>query len=443
MKKLILFLTLTFSLCVYSQKIKGTVFDSETKKPIIEAHIEIENKIIITDKKGRFSFSTPKNWNKRVTITHISYKTKELLYNKGSLLIYLKPRSEQLKEILLTGNRGNKKLNYETLAEMPKKLHSFGTTMIDNKIYVFGGDNSLKKNAYRIANERLLDPNVTVYQYVEEMARHPSFNRYSDQLYVYDISNNRWINEKVTLRKRANHTATFLNNKVYLIGGKRLTRSKSKELLDEKIEVYDPITKTLEIDDTNPHKAADLETIVFNDHIYVFGGSVKKNTRGKKDYLGKIHQFNPKTGYWYLLSEIPIKEDISTSLVDDKLYFLDGLDSNKNTNSIVSLNLKNGKIVQEGKLFYNFENPAVTSENHMIYLFENGKFITFDTRKREQKDYRIDLMLFGSKIYVANNKVYILGGFTKDDLAIEPQKKLYKIDLTELPKTKVRKYSIQ
>ena len=66
--------------------------------------------------------------------------------------------------------------------------------------------------------------------------------------------------------------------------------------------------------------------------------------------------------------------------------------------------------------------------------------LTFDTEAKEIKEYRIDLFLFASKIYVQDNFLYILGGYLKTESEVFPQNKFFKVDLRTLSKTKARKY---
>jgi len=439
MKNVTLIIICLISINGYSQKIKGKVFDLETKKPIEKAHIQIGKTLIITDKKGYFSFKQNNKSDHKITISHIAYLTKEIAYgNKKSITIYLKPKAEFLEEVVVKGNKGKNKLVYEVLPQIPNKTYSFASVLYDDKILVFGGDKSyLVEGFKKVIQDR---PGISILGAIDLARSYVSSYLYSNQLCVFNLKTSKWIIEDITLRKRANHSAALVGNKIYLLGGKRLTKSKKREYLDEKIEVYDPINKTIEIDNTNPHRAADLQTLVYKDKIYVLGGSVKKKDNGKKYYSNKFHSYNPKTGMWYLLAELPFSEETSSCIIEDVLYFFDGFDNNNNINTIMSLNLASGKLKAQGRLFYDFKQPAITKKEKTIFLFENGKLLTFDTEDKEIKEYRIDLFLFASKIYVQDNFLYILGGYLKTESEVFPQNKFFKVDLRTLSKTKARKY---
>ncbi|MFY0628858.1 MAG: carboxypeptidase-like regulatory domain-containing protein [Flavobacteriaceae bacterium] len=440
MKKIIApFFFLLMYNAAFSQKIKGRVLDFETKKPIEKAHIQIHKKIFFSDEKGRFSYTVPEKWDKKIKVTHVSYKPLEIKYEgKKKRIIYLKPKAELLDDVVVVGKLGNRKLKYLTLSELPQKLYSFASTVFNNKIYVFGGDKSNEVDALKKVTEER--PELSMIAALDLARNYRPFYSFSNQLFTYDLNKKKWIKEDLTFRKKASHSAALVGDKIYLIGGKRLTKSKRQEYLDEKIEVFDPIKKTVEVDHTNPHQAVDLQTIVYKEKIYVFGGSIKKKDNGKKYYSEKIHSYNPKTGKWFLLAEIPFSEETVSCLVDDKIYFFDGFDNNKNINTITSLSLTTGKLKPLGRIFYNFEQPAITKDKKTIFIFENGKLLTINTQTKEIKEYSIDLFLYASKIYIVDDFLYILGGYTRDDFEIFPQKRFFKVDLNSLSKTRAKKY---
>lgn len=445
MKNIILILLIFFSMIASAQKIKGYIYDLETKKPIRGAHIQINDKVLITNKKGLFSFRTPKNWNEIIYITHLSYKNQKINYNgEKTLQIYIKPENKILEEVLVVGDKGKRKLEYQRLPDLPKKLHSFASVIKDNKLYVFGGDATKEGVWFGGALPGFNGGQAQVLGNGSVMSTSaiggaPYFG-YNDKMLAFDLNYKKWKKEELTFRKRANHSAINIEDKIYIIGGKRLSKNKRKHYLDEKIEVFDPITKEIKIDNTNPHRSADIQTIEYKGKLFAFGGSVKENQKGKKTYSQEVHSYNPKTGLWYLLTEIPLAGETSVCLVEDRVYFFGGF-KNSLTNMIVSLNLETGKFKTEGKLFYKFEKPSVTKKDKTIYLFENGKLLTYNTKTRELKDYRLDLSLFSSTIFIQNNNLFVLGGYKKEGLSIEPQNNFLKIDLTQIPKTRARKYT--
>lgn len=450
MKKLAILFMFFLSVSIYSQKIRGIVLDSETKKPLKEAQIQINKEIITTNKKGKFSFRIPKKWNNTIFITHLSYKAKkEIFKGEREFNIFLKPEGNLLEEILVIGKKGKKELEFEKLPELPRKLHSFASVLLNNKIYVFGGDSSYEEYSYRKAMQDFADGgsaqqagngSLIMSSFIRSLSRYQSYFKLSDELYTYDLIKKSWVKENTKLRKRANHSAVNINDKIYIIGGKRFSTNRRKEYLDEKIEVFNPISNQIEVDNTNPHMAVNMQTIVYKDKLFAFGGSTKKTRSGRKYFSQELHSYNPKTGMWYLLAEIPISEETSTCLVDDKIYFFGGFKEEKK-NMIVSLNLVSGKLKTEGKLFYDFDKPSVTKKGKVIFVFENSKLLMYNTETKELKDYQIDLPFYASKIFIQGNDLLVLGGYEKDIFEKKPQENFFKIDLAQLPKTRARKYA--
>lgn len=448
MKKLALLFIFLLSIGVSAQKVKGIILDLETNQPIHDVHIQAGKDIIVTNKKGKFSFKAPKNWNRTLFLSHVSYEEKELKYEKDEkLTIYLVKERTNLQEVFVVGNKGETKLKFTELPDMPSRVHSFASVIQEDKIYVFGGNKSFEVDFRKALRETmdmgLVDVNIGAMDpmafFFRRVSRIRSFLAHSGDMYSYNIKTKRWEVEDLELRKRANHSATIIGNKAYILGGKRISKNRRKAYLDEKVEVFDLESKTLKIDDVNPHQAVGLETFAYKDRIVALGGSIKKKRNGKEIYTRKVHSYNPKTGLWYELGEIPIDGEVSTSLVGDQLYFFNS-EEKEESSTISSVNLVTGRYKKEGKLLYKFTKPAVTQKDNTIFLFENGKLLTYHTETKELKSYLIDLRLYGSESYFVDDSLYILGGFTKRDFERKPSRKLYKIDLETFQKTRVRKY---
>ncbi len=449
MKKLILLTILLVSFTVTAQRVKGTILDLETNQPIYDVHIQIGKDIIVTNKKGKFSFKAPKNWDKTLFLSHVSYQEKEFPFEKEErLTIYLAKRQINLQEVFVVGSKGDNKLKFTELPDMPRKLHSFASVTKGDKLYVFGGDRSFEVDVFRKAFQETSEAGLSDFGgggispmtfFFRRANNFRSYFDHSEDIYSYDFNSKRWEKEDIELRKRSNHSATVVGNKAYILGGKRLSKNRRNIYLDEKVEVFDLESKSLQVDDVNPHRAVGLETFAYKDRIIALGGSIKKKRRGKEIFTQKVHMHNPKTGLWYELAEIPTRGDVSTCLVGDRLYFFNS-EKNKESSTITSIDLVTGKFRKEGQLLYKFEKPAVTKKDKTIFLFENRKLLTYNTETKELKSYLIDLGLQGSKSYFYNDSLYILGGFTNVDFEVRPSRKLYKIDMSAFKKTRARKY---
>ena len=317
-----------------------------------------------------------------------------------------------------------------------------------DKLYVFGGDRSFEVDVFRRALSETAAAGLSDFGgggispmtfFFRRANNFRSYFEHSEDIYSYDFNSKTWDKEEIELRKRANHSATIIGNKAYILGGKRMSKNRRKIYLDEKVEVFDLESKTLKVDNVNPHQAVGLETFAYKDRIIALGGSIKKMRKGKEVFTQKVHSYNPETGFWYELAEIPITGEVSTCLVEDRLYFFNS-EKNKESSSITSIDLVTGRFRKEGHLLYQFEKPAVTKKDKTIFLFESRKLLTYNTETKELKSYLIDLDLLGSKSYFFDDSLYILGGFTDIDFQVRPSRKLYKIDMSTFKKTRARKY---
>ena len=148
-----------------------------------------------------------------------------------------------------------------------------------------------------------------------------------------------------------------------------------------------------------------------------------------------------KTGLWYDLAKMPVAQETKGALINDKIYLIGGYNENPLV-SIDSYDLINGKWIKEGNLFNGIVKPAITSKEAIIYFYEDRNFYTYDTNSKELKEYLIDLSLKGSKMYLIDNKLYLIGGFIEEDFSINPSSLVYSIDLEEFNKTKIFKSKI-
>jgi N-acetylneuraminic acid mutarotase len=442
MKKLLtLLLCLSFA-TTYAQKVKGIVLDIKTKKPIEEVHISLGKKVLITNKKGEFSFLKTGKTDKIITFSHLGYKLYEVKYNgERNLKIYLKQKTENLNEVLVSNKKLKRRIKYNKLPEMENKAYSFASVLLKDKIYVFGGDQSREiEDVFLNAMLRSTRAAGSISSFLAEARKYSSFYKFSNQFSVFDLSKEKWTTEAIDLQKRAYHSAINYDNKIFLMGGKRLSKTKRREYLEDKIEVYDADKNTLEIDKTNPHQTVGLETHVYKDKIIVLGGSYKETRKGVKKYMKEVHSYNPKTGLWHLITKLPLKKETTSILLKHKLYFFGGLEE-KYSNKIVSLNLITGKIIEEKTLFANVDEPAISKEGNTIFLYENNKFVTYNTRSRVLKEYSIDLNVFSPKMHIYNNKLYVIGGFKKEDLEKRASNTTFSIDLDEFDITRIRNRS--
>lgn len=445
-KKYILSLfVLLFTMGSYAQTIRGTILNDKNK-PLPEASIYIKKyqKGASSNSKGEFRIRmrTKMRDSDTLVFSHIGYKAKRLSlsdFKKSNRMVILKSKAMHLDEVTVSTKKKRLKtyLDYTKLPSMKKGLFSFGSVLADNKIYVSGGNTSRRFDA--LANAWELDkytsrPLTPISQIFQEQGTADNWENYNDELYVYDLETDSWEKSALSFIKRAHHNMHYYNGKLMVLGGKTLSRNRKFEYLENKIEEFNLDKNKIEVDQSNPHKAVNFASFLKDDYLIVLGGSIKVTFSGKKKYENKIHVYDLKKGYWYHVSYMPVPKETTGVLVDNTIYLFGGYNG-KRLKNIESFNIRNGRWKIEGELFNADEKPAITHKDNMIYIYSQGKVMTFDTRTKELNQYLVDLSLENATLYCANNKLYLLGGYSNRFQRLTASSELYSIDMDEFDKT--------
>ncbi|WP_347173100.1 Kelch repeat-containing protein [Polaribacter uvawellassae] len=439
MKKITLVFLLSFATSlIYGQTFVVKVLDSETNLPIAEVHLKFGKEVFLTNVDGLATISGITSTN--LEASHIKYHSKFIqLKNRKDLTIYLTEKNLKLDEVTITSKRELKKyIQYTKLAELPKKIHSFGAVLIDDKLYTFGGDASDVQFSNQKGLSELTDSSDGSILKFLTKNKPSNFYKYREKVFFYDFKSKTWQTSSLEPKARAYHKAVAYKNEVYLLGGKQLTLSKMKEMLMPQIEVLNIKKDSIIIDEMNPHQGVNFEALVFEDKLLVIGGSTKLQENLLKKYTDKIHLYDFKTGYWYLLTTMSKGKETSGVILDKKLYLFGG-NENRNLTEIESFNLITGKWEKEGELFTAMEKPAITKNKNTIYLFEKDLIVTYNTITKELKEFRIDLELYFSQIQYRNDKLYIIGGTKTKNYQNRPQRSFLEISLDEFENTRIKK----
>jgi hypothetical protein len=440
LKKLILILIL-FPVFSIAQNSKGVVVDKKDNLPIEDVNITMKriNTGFTTDGKGRFNLKIQGETqeNDTITFSHTGYITKKMIFSelqKNKFSVVLDENIEYLNNVNIIAIKTlNQKIAFTKLAPLQYALSSFGSILKNNKIYVIGGDASSKTDAWKKVQYEKVDP--TMEDYLRELSFQFSGQAYIGNLLVYDINTNQWETSKLKFRKRAYHNLNEYSDKIYVLGGKRVSVNGVFEYLDDKIEVFNINKQIIEIDNTNPHQAAEFASFTYKDNLIIMGGSVKMSEEGKKVYSNKVHSYDINSGYWYELENMPIAKETNGVLIKNKIYLIGGFNS-KPLTTVESYDLDTGKWETEGELFSGLSNPAITFNNEIIYFFENEKIYTYNIYTKQLKEFSINLPLKNSKLHFSDNKLYLLGGYFENYYSTFPSSGFFSIDIDQFDKTK-------
>ena len=438
-----------FVFCNYisiAQNTRGIVLEEKSEKPLAGVSVFINKTGIgtTTNEKGEFPlrYFSKISDDDTLNFSSIGYLTLKITFsqfNANGNIVLLTQSIQLLEAVTITSDKQlNLQLAYSRLASLKDGVYSFGSVLIGDKIWVIGGDESYN-DGKGFKSISFVGPNIKMNSYF-------SWENYSDKLHIYNIQTDKWTTSGLKFSKRAYHNINYYNGKIYVLGGKRLSRNRKIEYLEDNIEVYDMIRDTLLIDRTNPHQAANFASFVYIDNLVVIGGSTKLKGNEEKEYSDKVHLLNLKTGYWYELNNMPVAKETKGVLINNTIYLVGGFNL-KPLSEIETYNLETGEWKVEGQLFKGVERPGLAYNDNIIYIFEEGRIQTYNIVTRELNMYSIDLFQKSSELFYANNKLYIVGGFVEressnttvegsagNETSITPSLELYSIDLNEFLK---------
>lgn len=431
----------------FSQNIKGIILDKESQKPIENVSVFLAKNSSIgtySDSKGFFNLKLKGAFKETdiIYFSFVGYNTvKTTIDNlKGEYrTIYLSKTSEVLNDVTVKRKRRKKwRLDYKELSSIKSGIFSFASILVDNKLYISGGDKSRTddsfKRAVNRANEKYPEPSFR--DVMNNWEPDNSYKGYNKKLYIYNLEDNSWTKSDAKLENRAYHSINLYKDNLYILGGKKITNFKKTEYLHNTIEVLNTNTFKVQVDETNPHQAVNFASFVYKDNIVAMGGSTRIKKNGDKEFTDKIHQYNLQTGYWYEIGKMPNPREVSGVLINDKFYTFGGF-NNQLVATIDSWDLISGKWKTEGTLFNPLEKPALTTLNGLIYIFDNGEMLIYDPVNKTLLKYLINLQLKRARMHIYKNTLYIVGGYTEKNFSTTPSSRVYAVEISEFTKTEV------
>ena len=433
----VLVLIFIFTSLLSTAQNSGVVVDGKSSKPLMGVNVysPIIGTLAVTNAEGDFTIRNLAKMNSNDTLcfSYIGYVTKKMTIKELNLIknvVSLYEDIQLLNEVVIISDKTQlqHELRFKKLASLKEGIYSFGSALIGGKICVIGGDTSFGEDPALKALDNYGD------DFLQYLKPSISWQEFSGHLYVYDIKTNRWVNSKLEFEKRAYNSMHYYHGKIYILGGKSLSKNGLTEYLDDKFEVYDIKKNKILVDRTNPHQAINFASFVYHENLIVMGGSLKLKANGEKEYSNKVHVCNLKTGYWYESQDMPRGMETKGILTGDTVYLFGGF-RDKALNQIETYNVVTGKWNHEGALPFEVNRPGIAINKELIYIFENGKIQTYNTDTREVNVYLIDLALSSGEMYCAGNMLYVLGGKVTDQYSFSPSSDLYTIDLNEFNKT--------
>jgi N-acetylneuraminic acid mutarotase len=173
---------------------------------------------------------------------------------------------------------------WTTKAPMPAAVAASGVAVINNIIYVVGGNGSTSN---------------------------------LNTVYAYDPSSDSWSTKAQMSFSRAELSVAAVNGKIYAIGG---YNTNAVNIVEE----YDPITNTWTSKAPMPTSRSVISCGVINNKIYVVGGW--------PGGLTSLEEYTPATNTWATKASLPfgIMSTNTCQVINNKLYYIGGKNSDAN-----------------------------------------------------------------------------------------------------------------
>ena len=174
---------------------------------------------------------------------------------------------------------------WTTKADMPTARSGLSASVVDGKIYAIGGE------AWGPA-EGLIHAEM------------------------YDPATDTWTTKADVPTGRAWHSASVVDGKIYVIGGSWHAGQDGYN----SVEAYDPVTDTWTSKANMPKARYGVSTNVMDGKIYAIGGST-----GWDFTFPNVEMYDPATDTWTVKADMPTQRGVlSTCLVDGKIYAIGG-----------------------------------------------------------------------------------------------------------------------
>lgn len=438
MRKFLL-LFLLFSFTSFSQQLEGVVLDAETQEPLQGVHIFSEGAMLaISGVQGKFVIRRDRIAREdSISFSILGYTTEVMklsLLLEEPLVIKLKPQSDQLEEVFINHQKHLKqKLSLKKLASLEMGVYAAGSVLLDNKIYVLAGNRSSIEDPLK--KEMLLNVETELEDLIEASTKNFSWISYYNGIQIYDLEKDQWRTSEIKLEKRANHSVNFVDGRLYVIGGTTLSGNRRDEYLQNKIEILDIEKDTLLVDDVNPHQTFGSASFTHEGNIIVMGGSLKLKNNGRKEYSSKVHLFNPSTGFWYEMKDMPTAKETQGVILNNTIYLVGGYNE-KALSEVEGFNLNTGEWTTEASLPEISAHPAVAAHQELLYIQDGNRIYTYHLTTKELREYRVDLDIHGARMHYVSGKLFIIGGYSETEYSKKAESACYSIDIKEFQTTR-------
>jgi len=228
----------------------------------------------------------------------------------------------------------------------------------------------------------------------------------STSLERYDVASNTWTEIISGLIPRRFCTAEYVpsQDKIYVFNGDTYTSS----TYTDTVEIINILSNELSYSATNPYPVEYSGSAVWNNKIYLFGGS---NSDG---FSNRLYEFNPQTNTWTRLPDMPEAKQTNGEIINGVLYIFGGY-AGSTSNRIDSYNIQDLTWTYLGEMPDGISTHATAKSAEDIWLvgsYDNLKyFAQYDTELNLFTQLNSDMTdRRHTGAVVIENNLYIFGG---------------------------------
>jgi len=224
---------------------------------------------------------------------------------------------------------GNIPITWTTKTPMPAARTRMGTCVVNEKIYVIGGDRG--PGGATVGVVEVYDPVTDMWTTKTSMPtgrKGLSVEAVNNKIYAiggnqkrgeveeYDPAADTWIEKTPMPSGRDFHSSCVLNNKIYIIGG--WGSGDQAGLNVGTVEVYDPETDSWETKSPMPTPQGGLPVATVGGIIYAMGG-------WGNNEINTVEAYDPVTDVWTTKESMPTPQSSSgVAVVNDMIYVIGG-----------------------------------------------------------------------------------------------------------------------
>jgi len=140
-------------------------------------------------------------------------------------------------------------------------------------------------------------------------------------IYRYNVETDKWSINPIQLKPKTFCYAEYVNGEIYVFNGydRIYFNDRMNRVVNKNVEVFDLYSGEIIYLENNPYPTFYSGSAVWNNKIYVFGGTVKDGL-----FSNKLHVYDTYHDEWTRLADMPESKQTRGEIIDGILYVFGG-----------------------------------------------------------------------------------------------------------------------